>query len=282
MIGPTDLKYFIEIAKIQHVSRAAERLGITQPALSHCIQRMEQSVGTELFLRSKKGVSLTPAGQRLYDQAQALIQQWESVVHSLQSDQETVGGFVRLGCHSAVAQYTLPYFLPKLLQEFPKIKMHLSHGLSRHMTEEVISGKSDVAIVVNPVSHPDLVIKELCRDVVTLWRTKKGLNPNLLILEPSLLQTQDILKKLNKKGFAFEQTLESASLEVIAQLLAAHTGSAILPQRVAHAFHIPDLIQVEGAPVFHDRICLIYKPEFKKTRTGRTLIERSVAALEKT
>ncbi len=269
MINSTDLKYFIETARIKHVSHAAKRLGISQPALTHCIQRIENDVGLPLFIRTKKGVILTAAGLRLFEESERLLQQWEKVVKSVHDEVDQVGGLIRVGCHSAVAQYTLPPFLPKLLNQYPRIKIQLTHGLSRHMTESVVSSKLDVAIVVNPLHHPDLVIKELCKDIVTLWKTKNCLNKKVLIVEPDLLQTQYLLKKLNR---SFEQTLESSSLEVISQLLQAGTGYAILPKRVVDSFSIQGLIQVDEAPVFHDKICLIYKPEFKKTKTGQTFI----------
>ncbi len=61
--SPTDLKYFMEVAQTQNVSRAAERLGISQPSLSLAIRRMEQSVGAPLLIRSKRGVTMTQAGK---------------------------------------------------------------------------------------------------------------------------------------------------------------------------------------------------------------------------
>ena len=278
MIHTSDLKYFIEIGRTQHLSRAAERIGITQPALTLCIQRMEKAVGLPLLTRSKKGVLLTAAGARLFEQAQVLLNQWDVTLRSIHSEADTVGGLIRLGCHSAVAQYTLPDFLPQLLREHKNLRFTLSHGLSRHMTEELISSKLDAAIVVNPVRHPDLVINELCEDQVTVWRAKNCLNSDLLMVEPSLAQTQDILKRLGKRGRTFTRTLESPSLEVLAQLLVAGTGSAILPKRVVSAFSDRELLTEVGAPIYHDKICLVYKPELKKTETGRVLIQ----AIQKT
>lgn len=273
MISSSDLKYFIELAKAKHVSRAAERLGITQPALSYSLNRIEQELGVQLFLRSKKGVQLTPPGERFFEQAQLLQQQWEAILQAVNDEVHAPQGPIRLGCHTAVAQYTLPHFLPKFLKKYNKIKFQLSHGLSRHMTEDVISNRTDVAIAVNPVSHPDLVIKEICKDEVTVWRAKNCLNPEILIHDPSLFQSQDILKKLSARGLEFQSFLESPSLEVIAQLMIGGTGCAILPTRIVNSFADKGIEAVKNAPVFNDRICLVYKPEFKKTRRGQVFVE---------
>lgn len=276
MINQSDIKYFIEVAKTQHVSRAAERLGVTQPALTYCLKRLEAETGSALFIRSKRGVTLTSAGEKLYLQSQALIEQWDRVMASVKEDALEVSGRIRLGCHSAVAQYTLPHLLPQLLKENPKLEFDIHHGLSRHMTEAVISSKLDVAFAVNPVAHPDLIIKEICRDDVGLWRAKGCENNDVLLTEPSLMQTQDILKKMKKKGIHFKRTVESSSLEVLAQLVSAGAGYAILPERVVKAIAHEKVERVRESPVFHDRTCLVYKREFTLNQRGKTFVKAAL------
>lgn len=273
MINQTDLKYFLELSKSLHVSRAAERLGVTQPALSHCLRRIEDETKLQLFIRSKKGLALTNAGARLAERANELIQKWDEVLLSAQNEVQKVAGLIRFGCHSAVAQYTLPLFLAEFLQQYPEININFSHGLSRHMAEDVISQKLDAAFVVNPVEHLDLIIKEISKDRVTLWKSKKCVNQDVLIVEPSLLQTQDLLRKFQKKNIHFSRIIESSSLEVISQLVVNGVGCGILPERVIKAFDAEQIKNVKHAPEFHDRMCLIYKSEFRKSMRGQALIE---------
>lgn len=273
MINQTDLKYFLEVAKTLHLTRASERLGISQPALSHCLKRIEFETEVSLFVRSKKGVTLTKAGERLAESAKDLIQRWEQVLLKAQSEVHEVAGTIRVGCHSAVAQYTLPVFLPSFLKDFPEISLELSHGLSRHMVEEVLSDKVDVAIAVNPSSHLDLIIKEVLKDTVGLWHSRDCKNRDVLILEPSLLQTQDLLRQLNKANFKFSRFIESPSLEVIAQLVASGAGYGILPERVAKAFGGSGMVKTSQSPEYHDKICLVYKREFAKTERGKAFKE---------
>ncbi|MBT4762167.1 MAG: LysR family transcriptional regulator [Bdellovibrionaceae bacterium] len=273
MISAVDLKYFMEVAKLNHVSKAAHRLGVTQPTLSHCLKKIEEDLGAELFVRTKKGVYLTAAGERFYNQAQILEENWMKVYSSVKDEVEAAVGTIRLGSHTAVAKYMLPPLLPNFINEFPKIQIQLSHGLSRVLNEKIITNKIDVAFVVNPMPHPDLVIKQVCRDVVTLWCPKKLINKQTLLIEPSLLQTQDVLKKLSKIKMNFSNIIESASLEVIAQLMFSGTGYAILPQRVVESFDIKKVVAIKGAPIFKDRICLVFKPEFIKTQRGRLFVD---------
>lgn len=273
MINQADLKYFIEVARTQHVSRAAERLGVTQPALTYCLKRLELETGSALFVRSKRGVTLTSAGEKLLIESQQLLEQWERVLAAVKEDSTEVSGRIRLGCHTAVAQYTLPDLLPQLLKDYPKLEFEMHHGLSRHMTEAVISSKIDVAFAVNPVAHLDLIIREICRDDVSLWRARGCLNPDVLLVEPSLMQSQEILKKMKKKGLRFNRTVESSSLEVLAQLVSSGAGYAILPERVVKAIAHEKVERVREAPVFHDRTCLVYKKDFAVTERGRAFVK---------
>ena len=93
------------------------------------------------------------------------------------------------------------------------------------------------------------------------------------MVEPHLLQSQNILSKLGKRKIQFEQVLESSSLEVIAKLLNAGTGYAILPERIVRAFGDSGIEAIKNAPVFNDRICVIFRPEFKSLRRGQVFLE---------
>ena len=174
MINQNDLKYFIELVKSLHVSRAAERLGVTQPTLSHCLKRLEAETKTQLFLRSKKGLTLTDSGRRLSERSAELIQKWDEVLLSAQNEVEKIAGTIRLGCHSAVAQYTLHLFLGDFLKQFSEVTVNLSHGLSRHIAEDVISQKLDIAFVVNPMAHPDFDFQRVTRSLESSLMIKSG------------------------------------------------------------------------------------------------------------
>lgn len=273
MIEQSDLTYFLEIARSQNVSRAAERLGLSQPALSHCMKRLENEMNCELFLRSKKGITLTPSGLRLFEQAERMISEWHLLKSIVKNESTQAQGQIRLGIHTAVAQYALPPFLPSFLKEYPEIEVILQHGLSRHIAESVVSKKLDIGIVVNPAQNPDLVIKPLCTDEVAVWKSKDCKNLDVIILEPDLVQTQDILMKLKKQKIEFKRKLTSSSLEVIANLVVAGAGIGIAPTRVMRTVNSDVLQRVKEAPTFQDRICLVFRPEFRKIARGKALID---------
>jgi DNA-binding transcriptional LysR family regulator len=273
VISQVDLRYFIELSKTLHLTRAAERLAVTQPTLSHSLKRIEQEVGCELFIRSKKGLKLTAAGEKLKSSAADLLRRWDAIKTDALNEVESERGLIRIGCHTAVAQYAFQDFLPQFLKAYPKIQIEFVHGLSRHMTEQVISSNLDIAVAVNPIRHPDLIIREVCQDEVAIWRQKNSNNQDVLFVDSNLLQTQDILKKLEKKGYKFSKLIESNSLEVISSMIACGAGSGIVPSRVLKQFEASKIEKIKDSPVFHDRICLVYKPEFKKLKRAELFLK---------
>jgi DNA-binding transcriptional LysR family regulator len=267
-----DLHFFLEVSKAGNMSRAAERLGITQPALSQAMKRLELAFDQQLLLRSKSGVVPTKAGEKLSIQARALLDQWQHLKDESLKDAQQVRGTYSLGMHASVAQYSVPHFAAELLSEFPHLEIKLEHDLSRKITEKIISFKLDFGIVVNPVDHPDLIIKELFKDEVTFYKAKKlkAANESVLISEPDLTQTQDLLNKIQKKKIIFDRNITSSNLDVIKSLVSCGAGVGILPGRVVES-EKKKVEVIAGMPVFQDRICLVFRHDLQKSTAARRL-----------
>ena len=266
---PWDLRYFQEIAHTLNLSRAAERLGVGQPALSLALKRLEETLQVKLFLRRNRGLTLTAAGQRLLRESNRLLADWESLVSETKKSEAELVGRYTLGCHPSVAIYTLKKALRDLYASFPGIEIQLIHGLSRVICEGVISGNIDFGIVVNPVRHLDLVIHKITSDEVGFWKSSKGLN-DVLIYNPELTQSQSLLKKIKKKEI-FRRSISSENLEVIATLAGSGTGVAILPSRVAKAI-APWIKKIKNYPVYFDEITFIHRADFQKTSSSECIL----------
>ena len=267
-----ELRYFLAVSKTGNVSRAAELSGISQPALSHALKRLENELGIEILYREKTGVRLTKAGERFASEARGLIEKWEAISHSVKNTGEVAAGHFKIGCHPSVAIYTLPNFLRNLLKEHPDLEVSLHHGRSRDIAHDVIEWRLDFGLVINPPSHPDLVIKELAEDEVTLWVHGENYLDDTLILESGLFQTQALLNQLEKRKMRFARTIESANLEVIQALTVSGCGVGILPTRVAQGAP-KKLKKLANAPSFKDRLCLIFRAGQQKQAGGRAIID---------
>lgn len=281
MVSASDLQYFVEVANTLNFSRASERIGISQPSLSAAMKRLEQALDVSLFIRSKNGVTLTKGGKRLLAHTRQLLQMWDTVKSECQASHDEVQGCFRFGCHTSVALYGLSAFLPAFLEQHPQMEIQLEHDLSRKILEEVVNFSVDIALVVNPVRHPDLIIQKLYEDEVTFWCTREpnagsGLLDSghaVIICDPDLAQTQWLLKYLHREGLQYKRVITSSSLEVVAKMTASGNGIGILPACVARSVCPGLLNPLPDMPKFNDEICLVYRHENRSVKAMQVLVE---------
>lgn len=277
---PTDLKYFVSVARKENISRAAEAIGISQPSLSQALQRLEACVGAELFIRHKKGVVLTQAGKLVYANANALLEQWAVIKERAVESVTKVQGHYIIGCHASVARTAGAHFMPLLMKENPDLSISFKHDLSRHITEGVIDLKIDIGIVVNPVEHPDLVIVPLSKDYISLWVSDEEehilQNPYsgeaVIICDPALLQSKSIIKQLSTGDIKYRRVIETGDLNVVSELTASGCGIGIMPESTAQKAKVK-MKRILDAPSYDDRHCLVYRVENKGIKSIQVIGE---------
>jgi DNA-binding transcriptional LysR family regulator len=269
----TEIEYFIEVYQMRHVSKAAIRLGITQPTLTLSLQKLEDKLGAKLFYRTKQGVVPTEQGTLFYRKSHTLINCWSEVHKGIHRSTSEIFGRFKVGCHQSVGAYTLPRFLDNLQKHAPGIEIELVHDFSRKITERVVSYNIDIGFVVNPTRHPDLVLKKLGDDRILFWKVRGNAPiPKRIFADVNLVQIQDILGKTHSKEFKDWSLISSPSLELIRTLVLNAQGIGILPERVAKADGA-DLIPYDpNLPTFDDKIFLAYRKDVLSNKAGRELI----------
>jgi len=274
-----ELNYFIEISNTLNLSRASEKLGISQPSLSLALKRLEHSVGTELFIRHKHGVTLTQAGKQLLLHSKQMLQLWEETRAKTLASHQEIQGYFTLGCHSTIAMHIVTGFLADLLEKNPKLEIQLKHNLSRVLLEDIINLAIDIGIIANPIHHPDLIIRKLCDDEVSFWtgngkRKIQNFHSEqaVIIGDSHLTQTQFLLKKIKKAGMNYQRIVNTNSLEVVAHLTASGCGIGILPARVAKMMYPNKLKRIANAPAYNDELCLVYRHENRNIQAIQTII----------
>ena len=285
MPSAMELTYFLEIAATENISRASERLGISQPALSLALKRLEHHVGSELIVRYKTGVKLTKTGRRFQARARALLEYWQEVLKSVKRDELEIAGCYSIGAHVSVACNQLAQVLPSLLTRYPSLEFQLHHDLSRKITEKVINFELDFGVVVNPISHPDLVIRSLYKDEVGFYAAadaQQGIELELLYYDPDLIQGRWLLKQVREAGMSFQRSLVSSSLETLTALCAMGYGVAILPKRVAEAANKPLVRVLKHVPAYVDLHALVYRADVHSTVAAKALARRLETELQTT
>lgn len=135
------------LAEEMNMRKAAERLFVSQPALSQRLQTIEKDWGTKLFLRSQKGLSLTPAGEAVIRFANEMLEKEEKVRESIQAMDHEVYGTLKIACASIVGQNWLPQVLKKFVQKYPYAKISLITGWSSEILKSLYEGQVHVGII---------------------------------------------------------------------------------------------------------------------------------------
>lgn len=286
----TQLRYFQAISEAGSISAAARQLRVSQPTLSVTIQNLEDELRTTLFMRTSKGVSLTPSGQALsacVTEIFTLLTRTKELIAGLET--ADVGEFV-LGCHESLGAYFLPPFMRAFLQETPNIQLSLWNESSAAVREAVIGRRIHFGLIVNPVPHPDLVLVELFNDGVTafvaseeppcatLEQAHERLSRGPLIFAGRVQQSQELINRFGVEERLPEQMLDCGDLEMVKSLVLAGIGVGLLPRRVAMYGHENKLRQIfPGFAEIPDTIYLIYRSDLHRTRAAMKLKDALVS-----
>jgi DNA-binding transcriptional LysR family regulator len=145
------LRYFVTVAEEKHFGRAAARLSMTQPPLSQAIRALEDTLGVELFARTRRSVELTPVGADLLTEVRRLLAGAEGLRPLAQSLARGEAGVLSLAFVST-ADYGL---LPPLLREFgarhPRVRLELLEATSDVQIDELVAGRIDAGLVIGPL-----------------------------------------------------------------------------------------------------------------------------------
>ena len=280
----TELRHFEELYRTRHFARAAIRIGISQPTLTQSIQRLEEKIEASLFVRTKQGCVPTRAAEVLLKRSKQLLSDWKDLGQDLRdlAGGEASGRFT-IGCHASVGTYVLPPFLTRLRATAPAVEVSLIHDSSRKILEKLIAYEIDLAFIVNPVRHPDLVLKRIGADEFGFWKAE-GLKstevPKTLIFDPDLLQVQSLLergKALTHEKLATFSRLYTSSLELNRTLTESGAGVGALPGRIAR---VGKLVRFDSAlPTFRDEIYVAYRKAPNRERGWLALVECARAEL---
>lgn len=141
------LKYFLAIVEGGSLSRAAQNLGVAQPALSQHVANLEQEMDVSLLERSSRGVVCTPAGELLYQHAQTIVRQIERAETDVRHLGQSPSGEVVVVIAASVSQIVAPPLAMHVAARFPEIKLLIQEGMSINLARLVESGRADLAFV---------------------------------------------------------------------------------------------------------------------------------------
>jgi DNA-binding transcriptional LysR family regulator len=161
------LTAFVTVARTGSISRAADALFVTQPAVTARLQALEKTLGTQLLVRSRQGSRLTDAGRALLPHAQRAL---AALAHGREAVQEVLtGGAGRLtiGAAPAVSTYVLPAMLHRFQAGHPGVRLSVRSGHSEEVLEMVLREEVEIGLM-RPIQHPEISATLLYEDEVVL------------------------------------------------------------------------------------------------------------------
>jgi DNA-binding transcriptional LysR family regulator len=237
------LEYFLMVSKTNSFTRAAERLYVSQPAVTNAIRSLEEELGIQLFDRNQKQAILTTEGQVFCKHVENIMRGVSTTIFEINELKNLNNGVLTLAITPIAGTRPIPMFLKMFKKQYPNIKLSFIEGNVPEIQTLLIEDKADLGIVIlgdnnilldyTRLGSQELVVccsKEHC------FQRKNSIELSELVNEPLILLTQNcLLRKLIIKEFERLNTLpqiafESNHIQTIKSLVACNAGLTILPQ----------------------------------------------------
>ena len=237
-----DLRYVVALAEHGHFGRAAAACDIAQSTMSAQIKHLELELGVTLFERTTKSVSVTAIGTDIVGRARQILAEVDVIASVGQQISGPLAGGFRLGIIPTLGPYVLPWLVPALKKDYPKLRLTVREDLTAPLLERLGSHQLDAALVALPVAHDRLETLALFYE--PFWfaepRRRKAAGAKivreddlrgqrlLLLTEGHCLRDQ-ALAICGSAGHDAEGDFSATSLETILQMVATGLGSTLLP-----------------------------------------------------
>jgi DNA-binding transcriptional LysR family regulator len=219
----------------RNISKAAEKLYISQPALTYRLQQLEKEFGTMIVSRGKRGVEFTSQGEYIAQYARSMILQLRNTKEYVQNMGKEIKGVLRIGVSSIFARYELPFILKEFVSRFPNVEIHLKTGWSVEISHMLNKEEVHLGLVRGNYSWPEE--KYLYREEPIVIVSKDPIKnvKDLPDLPRVNYETDHSLKTIIDNWWqeTFEQpptiTMEVDRIDTCKQMVLMGLGYAILP-----------------------------------------------------
>ena len=159
-----DYRYILTIAEEKSISKAAEKLFLSQPSLSLALTKIEENLGVKLFDRSSKGMRLTKYGEVYVDAAQHILGINDTMLSAFKDMKENGAGHIRLGINPRLGSFLLPAILPRIKTLYPKMDIEVIEGTSSNLTEQLETFGVDLALLNHRIEARHITCEAFATD----------------------------------------------------------------------------------------------------------------------
>lgn len=239
----SDLLTFSAVARLGGITRAADELNTVQSNVTQRIKALEAEIGTTLFERHSRGMTLTGAGRRLLPYAQRMAALSREAMLAARDDGEPKGP-LSIGSMETTAAVRLPSLLAEFHRRYPAVKLSLRTSTTADLVAHVLDGSLDGAFVAGPIEHAELETRIAFREELVLvssrrWPNLKALRagtpesgPTALVFRTGCTYRQKLEQVFTEFGWPSAARFELGTLDGMIGCVAADMGVTMLPRAV--------------------------------------------------
>jgi len=249
MINLSELRVFVTAAEEGNFSRTAERLKLSQSAISQNIQAIERNYGIELFVRRGRSVELSEAGQAILPLAREVLNSSSKFEDAIQNVNKEISGELLIGCSTSSGRYIMPSLLSLFQKQFPLVKSCVKVLSREKVLEQLLSEMIPLGITSRNFEHHELTSEPLFEDKVILiahsshpWSMKGKANPTEIVNQPIIMREESsgtretVLEGLKAYGITLDRlnvVMELGSAEAIELAVERGMGIAFVSEMIA-------------------------------------------------
>jgi len=253
----SDLVTFSAVARLGGITRAASELNTVQSNITQRVKALEAEIGTSLFERHSRGMTLTGAGRRLLPYAQRMAALSREAVLAARDDGEPRGPLA-IGSLETTAAVRLPSLLAEFHRRHPAVQLSLRTATTADLVAAVLDGSLDGAFVAGPIEHADLSATTAFREELVLvtarhWKNLAELRagtpasgPTALVFRSGCTYRQRLEQVLNEFGWPLAARFELGTLDGMIGCVAADMGVTLLPRAVVERRDLDESIRLHA------------------------------------
>ena len=234
------LEIFVAVARARNMTRAAETLFIEQPAVTRQLQGLEEELGIKLFEKSRSGLDLTPAGERLLQRAISLLDQVDRIHGDIAAIAEEPTGPLCVGTIPSLGNLVLSEAAQRFAKSFPKVSLRLVQEISDDLQTSIVNDRVDIGVISEPVSRTGIDVAPFLEEPLCIFgpvRAAKRLDDPMALLRtgrfvlPSRAYAirRAIEHYCAQSGIAMASTIEADAIPLVKRMVQAGTGFGISP-----------------------------------------------------
>ena len=286
----SDLLTFSTVARLGGITRAAEELNTVQSNVTQRVKALEAEIGTALFERHSRGMTLTGAGRRLLPYAQRMAALSHEAVLAARDDGEPKGP-LSIGSMETTAAVRLPMLLAEFHRRYPAVRLTLRTAPTADLVAAVLDGALDGAFVAGPIEHAELTSTLAFREELVLvtarkWSSLASLRagtpesgPTALVFRTGCTYRQRLEQVFSEFGWPSAARFELGTLDGMVGCVAADMGVTLLPRAVVERDHVVSDISIHALGASQSRVDTLFIQ--RRSAHQYSALQGFVACLEK-